>query len=729
MYYAKFTNNQLIYKGLYNNTYYNWYISVASDNIIVIRRDNSEYLIVRNGIIKDNDIYLPLEDSYGNLYCPFSCSTTNYLGTSGLFPIPSYSSEELEYNLYTYVVEIYDEEFNLVDTYPYMLVSGSNTGNIIVIRNPTQMYSQGNIKTDVSGYLTNPTATYKSDYYVGQTIEFKLTDILKQQSYGTLINYGILIYVNRHYYVSKVSYSSSKYTYFSLKSVVVNYSKNLLYANGITYVNERSSLGTYTNIPMTFAPLGKFDKVDTIELEASYSYYGKIYCKITNDMPETFDLMKQNDNTFLVKGKGKNTYIDFDKQYLCLSLQFGEGGGYSEDSGAYTGAYSFTGRYYLESKNGNLTCLYQNPYTPTTKLKTPTFSDLEILHNEDTGTYALTFKANNPNSVSVSVDITISGREGTDNITLPSGDSEWSFALSENKAGTLQGTNISALGYENADDTPKYNYYEWVAPGYLRELVINNVYLMTSDDKTYNLNIVVYNNNSVSIPCIIHYGKSGTLTKSKDLSIGYNYIVIDNTENINGIVWIHPEKVDGYYQLPDTDAVSYTKLPIPPTPSSTGITLYKNNNNNKVVNKGYKLETYKVLNGTFRDSVNILNPVFQIENDEVPECNYCYIADFRRYYYIDTITCIRTGLYEIECSVDVLYTYKDSILNSEQYISRQENEYNELLKDDMVTFDSSYDYNIYYQNIDELDYGIATGEVMKDYDRTNILVSWFGIKS
>ncbi len=728
MYYAKFKNNQLIYKGYDGTNNYNWYISIAN-NLVIIRQDNNEYLIVQEGIIKDTDIYLPLQESYKNLYCPFSCATTNKLNLGGLFSIPTYSSDTQTYSQYDYQVEVYDNEFELVDTYPYILVSGSNMGNIIIVRNPTQMYSKGNMSTSSSGYLTEvPAVTKSTKTYIGSTIEFNLSDIIKKQLFGTIINNDVSVYVSRLWYVSSMYYTSSRYQNVSLKSVVVTYSNNLLYANGIATINHKSSLSSYTNIPMNFAPLGKFDKVDSIELSYLYSPYGYIYCKIINDRPDIFDLMKQNDTTYLVKGKGKNDFINFDTYSICLSLMFETGGYISEDTGeATSGSYSFTGRYYLENKNGNLTCIYQNDYTPTTKLKTPTFSNLEVQHNEESGTYALSFSANNPNSVSVNVDINISGRDGTDTITLPSGTSDWSFALAENKQGTLQGTNINALGYENADDTPKYTYYEWVEPGYLREPSLEQCYLSTTDDKNYSLNIIVVNTNSVIIPTTIHYGKNLENKYQTALQLNVGSYRIENVENVNGSVYFSFDKVEGYYPLPDSETITYTKLPLPPTPSSTGITLYKNNNNNKVVNKGYKLETYKVLNGTFRDSVNILNPVFQINNDEVPDCNYCYIADFRRYYYIDTITCVRTGLYKIECSVDVLYTYKDDILKSEQYISRQENEYNELLNDKLVT---SEDYSTYYIEeapIDILDYGGEDIESDNTYNlKTNIIITTFG---
>lgn len=710
MYYAKFTNGQVLQDK--------WQIQVS--NNIVLLTNGTDIIILKEGVLKDDYVYLPLEEDRNFYYCEFLSGkfSTSFVGSSAI-----HSYEEKVTNFKQTIVT--DNEFSEVGLLYYYIVGYTTTSSIVFLKNPTQMYTYPTISASSSTYKIVPkvTTSYSGGSSTSFTAEFNLSTIaLNLVQNGTFYRMfqeptgetSPNVTYNKYFGGIRANYTSRYGTFYAWQMLSLAY-----ISTNITYIYQNPA----TNYEGNYNPLGIYDLLEQGQSITVSSGVSGINFKITNDYDNTKLKVYQFKGGLLIKAVATNDVITLDNAMVLSFL------GTSTSSTANS---VWTGLCYYDSSEGDYYyyCVnYQYPYTPTNKLKTPTFSDLNVLHNEDTGTYALTFKANNPNDVSVSVDINISGREGTDTITLPSGDSEWSFALSENKAGTLQGTNINALGYENADDTSKYNYYEWVAPGYLRELVMPLCYLSTIDDKTYTLNISVENPNSVNIPCVIHYGKNGEYTMSKTLKSSLNFFIVENAENINGIVWIHPEKVDGYYQLPDTDAVSYTKLPIPPTPSSTGITLYKNNNNNKVVNKGYKLETYKVLNGTFRDSVNILNPVFQIENDEVPECNYCYIADFRRYYYIDTITCIRTGLYEIECSVDVLYTYKDSILNSEQYISRQENEYNELLKDDMVTFDSSYDYNIYYQNIDELDYGIATGEVMKDYDRTNILVSWFGIQS
>ena len=53
--------------------------------------------------------------------------------------------------------------------------------------------------------------------------------------------------------------------------------------------------------------------------------------------------------------------------------------------------------------------------------------------------------------------------------------------------------------------------------------------------------------------------------------------------------------------------------------------------------------------------------------------NYAYISDYGRYYYVDSVTVGRNGMYIVQLSVDVLMTYADAIKNLSATISRQEN--------------------------------------------------------
>lgn len=71
------------------------------------------------------------------------------------------------------------------------------------------------------------------------------------------------------------------------------------------------------------------------------------------------------------------------------------------------------------------------------------------------------------------------------------------------------------------------------------------------------------------------------------------------------------------------------------------------------------------INVPLKKDTDILKPellLYTIEPLEV--MNYCYISDFRRYYFIEDIEQARENLYRVKCKVDVLESYKVQILNS-----------------------------------------------------------------
>lgn len=69
--------------------------------------------------------------------------------------------------------------------------------------------------------------------------------------------------------------------------------------------------------------------------------------------------------------------------------------------------------------------------------------------------------------------------------------------------------------------------------------------------------------------------------------------------------------------------------------------------------------------------------------------NYVYIPDFKRYYYVNDIISVASGLWRIELNVDVLMSYKREFLDIECLIGRQEFDYDGDLKDDLLPFKSN----------------------------------------
>lgn len=83
-----------------------------------------------------------------------------------------------------------------------------------------------------------------------------------------------------------------------------------------------------------------------------------------------------------------------------------------------------------------------------------------------------------------------------------------------------------------------------------------------------------------------------------------------------------------------------------------------------------------VINGTLREKCDVLSPIITIENTStfnITDYNYVEIEEFNRFYFIDNYNYITNNLIEISLSVDVLETYKYAILQSTQYVTRNEN--------------------------------------------------------
>ena len=88
--------------------------------------------------------------------------------------------------------------------------------------------------------------------------------------------------------------------------------------------------------------------------------------------------------------------------------------------------------------------------------------------------------------------------------------------------------------------------------------------------------------------------------------------------------------------------------------------IYNNNSNTNVLNKNITLVS--TLDFSLKIDNSILQPVLILKN--YSNGNYCYIEEFKRYYYITDIKLLTGGLYQLQLEVDVLMTYKDVIMNN-----------------------------------------------------------------
>jgi hypothetical protein len=99
------------------------------------------------------------------------------------------------------------------------------------------------------------------------------------------------------------------------------------------------------------------------------------------------------------------------------------------------------------------------------------------------------------------------------------------------------------------------------------------------------------------------------------------------------------------------------------------ITLLLNNEPNNKINKSPSNPVN--YSGNMRNETDIINPVIIVTTDSLlPSYNYMYIPDFNRYYFIDNIKIIRTGIIEIYGKVDVLKSYANEIMGQNVIISK-----------------------------------------------------------
>lgn len=88
--------------------------------------------------------------------------------------------------------------------------------------------------------------------------------------------------------------------------------------------------------------------------------------------------------------------------------------------------------------------------------------------------------------------------------------------------------------------------------------------------------------------------------------------------------------------------------------------------------------------GSLKEDCSILKPSVILQIDSFPTFNYIYIPTFNRYYFVVGITSIKNGLWQIDCTVDVLETYATDIKSNIALLERQEFVYNQYLPDPLM---------------------------------------------
>ena len=110
--------------------------------------------------------------------------------------------------------------------------------------------------------------------------------------------------------------------------------------------------------------------------------------------------------------------------------------------------------------------------------------------------------------------------------------------------------------------------------------------------------------------------------------------------------------------------------------------LYKNNSPKNVLNKNLT-DVLTISNVNIKDDNNINNVTLILNGNivNIADYNYLYLQVFNKYYFITDKKILRNNIYEIECEIDLLMTYKDQIKACTGIVKRQQNEYNLDLND------------------------------------------------
>lgn len=112
--------------------------------------------------------------------------------------------------------------------------------------------------------------------------------------------------------------------------------------------------------------------------------------------------------------------------------------------------------------------------------------------------------------------------------------------------------------------------------------------------------------------------------------------------------------------------------------------MYTESPNNTIGKVANILATYT--GAVARTNLSIENPVLILEESvtNIANANYCYIAEFERYYYIVDKTADVNGIWTLNLKVDVLESFKNDIYHLHGIAQRQKDNYDMYLKDDRI---------------------------------------------
>lgn len=165
-------------------------------------------------------------------------------------------------------------------------------------------------------------------------------------------------------------------------------------------------------------------------------------------------------------------------------------------------------------------------------------------------------------------------------------------------------------------------------------------------------------------------------------------IDVKNVENqlISGYTW---NATTGELIIPAELINSDFYITVNAVPPDTCV-FFQNTAEPNRVNKTDYLEEQIRVAGNLRDISDVINPsiTFECTDDKILKSNYVYIPAFNRYYFINSITSVRTNLWRVNLHCDVLYSFRNDVLQIKAIIDRQENNFNRYLIDNNMPLSS-----------------------------------------
>lgn len=110
------------------------------------------------------------------------------------------------------------------------------------------------------------------------------------------------------------------------------------------------------------------------------------------------------------------------------------------------------------------------------------------------------------------------------------------------------------------------------------------------------------------------------------------------------------------------------------------IRLYNFTGDRKAINKNSRMNRICEMSGDLSDPSEAVNPVIYVDSFknetggfDPANCNYAWIEQFKRYYFITDLKVISENIWEISMHSDPLMSFKDAIMELPAYCLRTDN--------------------------------------------------------